>query len=196
MNRPGANRSIRRTSLRVLTAAVLAAAATVIAVSLAAARSGRSTGGAEIAPSAVRSGSEKQRILIREEATPTLTAPSPRGRPTEEWSPDVQPSIDDSGESPYPQRRDLVIDNAWHSGVAADGTITSVYAGMEYGDALLIVVRADLLTGLEVFHRELRLPADVTNPKVVSVDGSIVRVESTSGRSFTLDLDTLTVDAV
>ena len=194
MNASESKRSIRRTSLRVLTTAALAAAATVIAVSLAAARSGRSTGGAEVAPSAVKSGSEKQRILIREEASPTVTPPSPRGRPTEAWSPDVQPSIDDSGESPFPQRRDLVIDNAWHSGLGDDGTITNVYAGMERGRALLIVARNDLLTGLEVFHREVALPAGVTNPRIVSADDGSVRVQTSSGRMFMLDLATSSVE--
>jgi hypothetical protein len=185
-------RRFHRTSIRVATAVLVAAAATVVAVSLAAARPW-SERPSEIPLTAVKPGSEKERILRRDQAQPTRAAPSPQGRPTEAWSPDVEPSIDDSGESPYPQRRDLLIVNAWHGGVAADGTITSVYAGMEARKPLLIVVRADLLTGEEVFHREIALPGGVVEPRIAEVEDSTVRVDALSGERFILDLDALTL---
>ena len=65
---------------------------------------------------------------------------------------------------------------------------------MEHGVALLIVARSDLVTGLEVFHRELTLPDGVTAPTIVSADMSSVWVGTSSGRAFTLDLTTLSID--
>ena len=146
----------------------------------------------EIAIESLDPGDPKREAILQEEARIERLrrqAPPPEaGPPAEMWDPEVAAGIDDSGESPYPQRRGLVIVNAWHSGLSPAGKLTHLYAATEDGHGLVIFAVTDLLSGLEESHHEYALPGDAGTPRIVVAASGFVNIETSRGLRLSFDL--------
>lgn len=110
-----------------------------------------------------------------------------RGRPEEEWHPVIVEGIDDAAESPF-EGSPFVLMNMWQSSLAADGTVTRAYAGLADGvRPVVILVRQELMSGIEQMRREFSLPVDVGRPRFVTAAGGILTIGTDVGRDFRFD---------